>query len=307
MHTNEIPTSVDLVRQLLVDQFPAYAELDISPVPSAGTDNALFRLGDDLAVRMPRIGWATDSIAREFRWLPLLAPQLSLPIPEPIALGEPGSGYPCSWTICQWLPGTNPPMGATPNPTDLAARLAGFLLSLQAIDTTDAPHAKRGIPVSTRDEEVRNAVAALMEIQATGSPDDPAVAPILNIDLGQVLAVWGQDMAADDWDRPPVWIHADVSPLNVLCDNEGQLCAVIDFGTLGIGDPAVDAYGAWNLLDAPGRKVFREAIGFDDHTWARGRAWALSIALIQLPYYYRTNPGLTAVSHQVLGQILDEG
>lgn len=307
MHTNEIPTSVDLVKQLLADQFPAYADRDVFPVPSAGTDNALFRLGDDLAVRMPRIGWATDSITREFRWMPVLAPQLSLPVPEPVVMGEPGRGYPCSWTICQWLPGTNPPVGATPNQTDFAVRLAGFLRSLQSVDTTDAPHSSRGIAVSTRDEEVRKAVAELMEIQATGPPDDPAVAPILNIDLGEVLAVWGQDMVAEDWDRPPVWIHADLSPLNVLCDTGGQLSAVIDFGTLGIGDPAVDAYGAWNLLDASSREVFREEIGFDDQTWARGRAWALSIAILQLPYYYRTNPGLTAVSHQVLGQILGTG
>lgn len=304
MHTNEIPTSPELVRQLLADQFPAYADLEIAAVPSAGTDNALFRLGDELSVRMPRIGWAVDSITREYRWLPALAPQLSLPIPQPIAIGEPGNGYPCAWTICRWLPGTNPPVGATPNPEDLAIRLARFLRSLQAVDTTDAPRCCRGIPVSRRDEEVRGAVAELIEIQATGSPEDPAVAPILDIDLGEVLATWGQDMAAEDWDKPPVWIHADLSPLNVLCDTDGQLSAVIDFGTLGIGDPAVDAYGAWNLLDGPSREVFRSEIGFDDNTWARGRAWALSIALLQLPYYYRTNPGLTAVSHQVLGQIL---
>lgn len=256
---------------------------------------------------MPRIDWAVDAINKEYRWLPTIAPELSLPIPEPIGLGTPGHGYPCAWTICQWLPGTNPEVGKTPNPSDLALKLAGFLKSLQAVDTTDAPAGKRGIPVSTRDEEVRHAVAELMEIQATGSPEDPAVSPILELDLGEVLAIWGHDMVAEDWGRPPVWIHADLSPLNVLCDQEGQLSAVIDFGTMGTGDPAVDAYGAWNLLDAEGREIFRNELEIDDATWARGRAWALSIALIQLPYYYRTNPGLTAVSHQVLGQILRPG
>lgn len=306
MHRDEIPTSPELVRDLLADQFPEYAALTITPVPSAGTDNALFRLGGELSVRMPRIGWAVDSIDREFQWLPALGPNLTLPVPEPIALGKPGRGYPCSWTICRWIAGTNPTVGRTPHPGDLAVGLARFLRSLRAVDTTGAPAAKRGIPVASRDGEVRTAVAALREIQASGSADDPAVAPILSIDLEALLALWNADIAVPDWNKPPVWIHADISPLNVLCNNRGRLSAVIDFGTMGIGDPAVDCYGAWNLLDADSREIFRLELDLDADTWARGRAWALSIALIQLPYYYRTNPGLTAVSHQVLAELLGQ-
>lgn len=304
MHRDEIPTSPELVRDLLTDQFPEYGAMSITAVPSAGTDNALFRLGEELSIRMPRIGWAVDSIDREFRWLPRLGPELTLPVPEPIALGSPGRGYPCSWTICRWIAGANPATGQTPHPLDLAAGLARFLRSLRAIDVTGAPAAKRGVPVATRDAEVRAAVAALRKIQASGQADDPAVARILAIDLDALLALWHADIKAADWDQPPVWIHADISPLNVLCDDQGRLSAVIDFGTMGVGDPAVDCYGAWNLLDAESREVFRRELGLDADTWARGRAWALSIALIQLPYYYRTNPGLTAVSHQVIGQLL---
>ncbi|MEM9653620.1 MAG: aminoglycoside phosphotransferase family protein [Actinomycetota bacterium] len=304
MHQDEIPTSPALVQALLADQFPAYADLPVTPVPSAGTDNALFRIGDELSARLPRIGWAVSGVEKEYRWLPTLAERLPLPVPQPIAIGGPGCGYPCAWTICRWLPGENPPVGETPNPAELAVDLARFLRALQAIDVTDGPPCRRGVPVSTRDGDFRRAVAELLEIQAAGSPDDPAVAPILNLDLGRALAIWGRDITAEDWDRPPMWTHADLSPLNVLCDANGRLSAVIDFGTVGVGDPAVDAYGAWNLLDEPSRELFRDEIGFDDATWARGRAWALSIAMIQLPYYHRTNPGLTAVSHQVLRQIL---
>lgn len=304
MHRDEVPTSPELVRSLLADQFPAYADLAINAVPSAGTDNALFRIGDELSARLPRIGWAVNSVEIEYRWLPRLAPHLSLPIPEPIALGQPGHGFPWPWTICRWVPGTNPATGATPNPADVGAALARFLRSLHAIDPTGGPPARRGIPVRSRDQEFRSAVAEVREIQATGDPADPAVARLQTVDLDRAVATWEADSTAADWDRPPVWIHADISPLNVLCNPAGELTAVIDFGTLGIGDPAVDAYGAWNLLDAEGREVFRAEIGFNDDTWARGRAWALSIAMIQLPYYYRTNPGLTEVSYQVVGQVL---
>lgn len=306
MHRDEVPTSPELVRDLLADQFPAYATLPITPVPSAGTDNALFRIGDELSARLPRIEWAVSGVEKEYRWLPTLGPHLPLPVPEPIAIGRPGTGYPWPWTICRWLPGENPPVGATPNQSEFAVTLARFLRELQAIDSAGGPPCRRGVPVATCDADFRTAVAELLEIQAAGSPEDPAVAPILDLDLGHALALWGRDSTAPGWDRPPVWAHADLSPLNVLCDGDGRLSAVIDFGTMGVGDPAVDAYGAWNLLDGPSRERFRAEVGFDDATWARGRAWALSIAMIQLPYYYRTNPGLTAVSHRVLGQILDE-
>ena len=112
-------------------------------------------------------------------------------------------------------------------------------------------------------------------------------------------------MTTPAWDAPPVWIHGDLWPMNLLC-REGRLRAVIDFGTMGIGDPACDLIPAWNLFPSHARRHFRNAVGVDDATWARGRGWALSIALIAIPYYHRTNPRLAANAHHVLDQLLDE-
>ena len=290
MHADEPDIDVDLVRRLLLAQHPRWADLPIRAVPSAGTDNALFRLGDDLVVRLPRIDWAVGDVGKEQRWLPQLAPQLPLAVPVPVAVGRPGKGYAWPWSVYRWLDGEQ----ATPNRIhDLpgtAAELAGFVAALHRIDPDGGPRpgpTGRGVPLAIRDTATRNAIAAL------GG----------RIDAGAVTAAWEATLAAPAWDGPPVWVHGDLTPRNLLVV-DGRLSAVIDFGALAVGDPAVDLLPAWNLFPGEARRVFREASDVDHATWARGRGWALSVALIALPYYLETNPVITADSWHVLDEVL---
>lgn len=273
--------------RLLAAQFPQWADLPIEPVPSAGTDNALYRLGHDMAVRLPRIHRAVKDLDKEHQWLPRLAPLLPVAIPEPLGQGEPAEGYAWRWSVYRWLAGENPAVGRIADPASLATELAQFIAALQRIDPTGGPPAGRGVPLEARDAPTRAAIDALQGI----------------VDTAAVTAAWDAALQAPAWPGPPVWVHGDLSPGNLL-SVDGRLSAVIDFGGLGVGDPACDLIVAWNLLPADTRIDFRAALRVDDATWERGRGWALSVALIQLPYYHSTNPALAANARHVIGEVL---
>ena len=287
MHPDEVPTDVALVRRLVATQFPQWTDRAVAPIPSSGTDNAMYRLGDDLAVRLPRVEGAAPDVAREGRWLPRLAPALPVAVPEPVAQGRPGSGYPFPWAVHRWLDGENPVAGSVAEPERLAADLAGFVAALRRVSPAGGPAGGRGVPLSTRDEPTRAAIAAL-----TG-----------RVDTAAVTAVWEAALRLPEWPGPPAWAHADLSPGNVLVTG-GRLTGVIDFAVAGVGDPTVDLIVAWNLLPATARPTFRAALDVDDDSWLRGRGWALSISLIQLPYYWDTNPVLAANSRHVITEVL---
>ncbi len=294
MHADEVATDAGLVRQLLAGQFPHWAGLPITPVPSAGTDNALFRLGDDLVVRMPRISWATEQIDKERRWLPHLARHLPLAIPTPLAVGEPAEGFPWGWSVYRWLDGDNATLDRLADPDQAARDLAAFIHALQAIDPTGGPKPDpetlgRGVPLLTRDAKTREAIVACEGL----------------IDTSAATAAWEAALAAPVWQGPPVWLHGDLQSGNLLAV-DGRVSAVIDFGAMAIGDPACDLMVAWNLFTAPSRAAFREAILVDDATWARGRGWGLSPALIALPYYRETNPGLASIARHAIAEVLAE-
>jgi aminoglycoside phosphotransferase (APT) family kinase protein len=291
MHADELSIDAELVRRLLAGQFPRWAELPIEPVPSAGTDNALYRLGDDLSVRLPRIRGATADVDRAHRWLPRLAPLLPVAIPEPLGRGEPAEGYPWRWSVYRWLDGENPVVGQLADPRALVAELARFITALRGIDPTDAPLSGRGEPLRERDAPTRTAIDAVR-----GMVDN-------DIDIDAVTAAWDSALHAPTWGGPLVWIHGDLSPGNLLVV-ANRLGAVIDCGGVGLGDPACDLVIAWNLLPASVRDDFRTAVGIDDAAWARGRGWALSIALIQLPYYHATNLPLAANSRHVISEVV---
>ncbi|MFT4038677.1 MAG: aminoglycoside phosphotransferase family protein [Thermomicrobiales bacterium] len=294
MHANEIMTDRAMVRRLIAEQFPQWADLPVAPVPSAGTDHALYRLGEDMAVRLPRIPGPEAQADTEFRWLPQLAPHLPVAIPEPLARGEPGAGYPLRWSVYRWLPGRQ----AVDNPAldlpAIAAQLAGFLPALQAIAPSGWP--VPGADASYRGEPLANRDAATRRTIPTLPPE---------IDGEAVLRGWEAALAVAPWDRAPVWVHGDLQPGNLLAQG-GRLSAVIDWGCLGVGDPAVDLMPAWNLLTPETRPIFRAALGVDDATWARGRGWALSVAVIALPYYLHTNPVQAGMSRYVLAQVLGD-
>jgi aminoglycoside phosphotransferase (APT) family kinase protein len=292
MHQDEVDTSAALVRRLLAQQFPQWADLPVVPVPSAGTDNALYRLGDELAVRLPRIHWAVGQAQKEEYWLPRLAPALPLAVPTVLAHGAPGAGYPYPWAVYRWLGGQNAAETPPADRVAAAVALAGFLRALQQIDTAGGPraaaHGRRGAPLAGRDAATRQAIAAL------GGAIDTAA-----------TAIWEDALRADEWDRPPVWFHGDLLPGNLLVAN-GQLSAVIDWNGLGVGDPACDLVIAWALFAGASRDAFRAALGVDDATWVRGRGHALSQALIFIPYYLDTNPLGVAYHRRTLEAVLAE-
>ena len=293
MHVDEVDTDVALVGRLLAAQFPRWAGLPLAPVASAGTDNAIYRLGDDLVVRLPRIHWAAGQAAKEAAWLPRLGPRLPLAVPEPLAIGRPGAGYPWPWGVYRWLPGQQATLAALSDPCAAAAELARFLLALQRLDPTDGPdaraHGLRGAPLASRDAGVRAAIAALDGL----------------IDTDAATAVWSEALRAPEWDRAPVWFHGDFLPGNVLV-SDGRPSAVIDFGGLGVGDPACDLMIAWGLLAGESRAAFRAALAVDDATWARGRGHALAQAVIFIPYYLETNPAGVAMARRALAEVLAE-
>jgi aminoglycoside phosphotransferase (APT) family kinase protein len=287
MHADEVDIDDVLVGRLVAGQFPEWADLPIEPVASSGTDNAMFRMGADLAVRLPRIPGAAKDVAVEQEWVPLLVPHLPVAVPTPVACGEPAEGYPYPWTVCRWLPGTNPVVDDLAAPEQLAADLAAFIIALRRIGRAHAPSSSRGVPLATRDEPTRAAIAASDGL----------------IDTAAVTAVWQDALRIPARSGQPAWTHADLSPGNLLV-RDGRLTAVIDWSVAGVGDPTVDLIVAWNLLPASARPAFREALAADDDTWHRGRGWALSISLIQLPYYQHTNPALAANSRHVIAEIL---
>jgi aminoglycoside phosphotransferase (APT) family kinase protein len=292
MHADEVGIDEALVGRLIGRQFPAWAGLPLERVRPSGTDNALFRLGRDLAVRLPRHEAAAGQVAKEQRWLKRLAPHLPLAIPVPVAQGEADAGYPYRWSVCRWIEGDNALTARIDDLDDAARALAGFVDALQGLDATEGPrpgphNSFRGVPLAQRDGNVRAAIGRLDGL----------------IDTGAALGEWEAALAAPGWERPPVWLHGDIHPGNLIVSG-GKLGAVIDFGCLGVGDPACDLMPAWTLLTADTREIFRAALAIDDATWARGRGWALSAALIALPYYLDTNPTLVAISRRAIAEIL---
>jgi aminoglycoside phosphotransferase (APT) family kinase protein len=281
MHEDELELDEPLVRRLIDEQFPVWVDLPLARVEPSGTDNAIFRLGDELAVRLPRRHGSLVEEDKEHTWLPRLAPRLPVEVPLPVARGTPGVGYPWHWSVCTWLEGETP-IGV---PLD-ADELAAFVGALQRIDRRGGPDpgARRGEPLATRDGSVR---AALERVDAPGARE-----------------LWEEAATAPEWEGERVWLHADLDARNVLV-RDGRLCGAIDWGCVGVGDPAVDLMAAWKLLTVDGRARFREALAVDETTWLRARGWALSQALIALGYYtLETNPVLVREAQHWLAEVL---
>lgn len=291
MHPDEVATDGTLVRRLLHEQFPQWAKLAIDRVESYGTDHDIYRLGKELAARLPRIGWATQQAAKEAIWLPKLAPHLPLAVPVQVARGKPSQGYPFVWSVYEWLPGTN--ANATINDLDLAAvDLARFVTALRKVGTSGAPERPRhgrGGPLADGDELVRRAIGELGN----------------RIDAEAALDSWEESLDAAPWQGDEVWVHGDLLPGNLLVV-DGRLSAVIDWGSLNVGDPACDLQPAWNVFAASSRLRFRSELEVDENSWLRGRGWALYQAVLALPYYWDTNPGMVRQASHALAEVLAE-
>jgi aminoglycoside phosphotransferase (APT) family kinase protein len=298
LHPDQPTVDAALVRRLVASQHPRWAGLPVERVPSDGTTNAIFRLGTAATVRLPFVRYGERAIDVEARWLPHLARGLPLEVPAPLAIGEPEAGYPFRWSVHRWIEGEPVSRTTGMDLVALAESLAGWLAALRAIDAAGGPdaaeHDLRGVPLAVRDAETRRGLASLED----------------EIDVSAALSTWEEALAAERWDRPPVWFHGDLLPGNLLA-REGRLAAVIDFAGLGVGDPACDLMVAWGLFSGASREAFRnglrDALGLDEATWIRGRGHALYHAAIYVPYYRDSNPTGVAAARRQLAAVLADG
>jgi aminoglycoside phosphotransferase (APT) family kinase protein len=286
MHDGEVGIDAGLVRRLVDGQFPRLAGLPVSPVQSTGTVNAIFRLGDHLCARLPRVQEYAGDLADELRWLPWLAPQLSLRVPEPVATGHPADGYPFPWAIYRWIEGRPYADELVGDEQQAAIDLARFVAGLRRIEPAGAPRAGRR-PLHELDHATRAAIDSSRGV----------------IDRDAATAAWERALEAPAWKGTPVWIHTDLLRPNLLVGG-GRLSAVIDFGGAGIGDPAADVIAAWSVFGPAGREAFRGALDVDDGTWSRARGFALHQAAMIIPYYPETNPGFVALARRTIDEVL---
>lgn len=290
LHDDELLIDLSLVRALVDHALPECASLPLSRLRASGSSNVLFRLGEELLVRLPRQPGGSATIEKEARWLPQIGPLLPVSVPEVVAVGEPDLGYPERWSVVRWLDGDVPTVADPashdgPTRPALARDLAAVVTALRNIQVPPSARADpqlrsyRGAPIKTMDHTTRDNVTACRAISNLG------------LDLDAALRVWEEAMALHEADPglTPRWYHGDLLAENLLT-RDGRLSAVLDFGGLAVGDPTVDLVVAWEILAPASREVFRRAIGVDEQTWLRGRAWALSVALMTFPYYWSTMP-----------------
>lgn len=286
IHSNQIATSAELVRELLRSQYLDIANEPIAEQPMHGTDSDTYRVGDHHAVRLPIIDWAFGKQEHIRPWLPWINVRISTPVPIPVYYGAPDCGYPHTWTIYPWLPGETLDFGV--ESPDIARDIAGFLLEVRAMPIEGAPSAGRS--PHALDGDVRKCLDQLTDKDGRE----------------ELIKVWDEMMQSPAWDgEERVWMHGDVAPGNLLFI-EGTFAGAIDWTEIGVGDPASDLQVAWNFFGPKGREAFREAMRVDDAVWDRARARAFAQASFQLPYYRDTFPALAEQAQYVFAQIFNE-
>ncbi len=285
--------NVELVQHLIKEQFPEWSHLKIKPVKKSGHDNRTFHLGENMSVRMPSAKGYAPQVEKEHKWLPYLSKHLSLPISIPLAKGKPNKDYPYAWSIYKWLEGETVTRENIVDLKQFAKDLGRFLVELQSIDAKEGPIAGghnfyRGGDLAVYDEESRKAIENNKEI--------------FNEHL--LNQIWQLSLDSK-WTKEPVWLHGDVAPGNILV-KDGKLCAVIDFGVLGVGDPSCDAAMAWTFFDDSSRERFKRALKMDEETWNRARGWALWKALITYDDKKDSNQTIAEESCRIIKIIIDE-
>ncbi len=293
MTDDRLDIDTPLVRNLIEDQFPHWADLAIEAVEPGGWDNKTFRLGEDMSVRLPTAERYALQVEKEQLWLPYLASNLPYEIPVPIAKGQPTSKYPWPWSVYKWIEGEPAIDKHIEDLNRFAVDLARFLTDLQNVNTRNAPEAGehnffRGGGLSVYDTETRQALDEIAD----------------DIDRSLLIDIWNEALASK-WEKPAVWIHGDMSPSNLLI-RDGRLHAVIDFGNCGIGDPACDLVMAWTFFDEENRCIVQENLPYDKATWARASGWALWKALITIQQKKETHPLEAQQSQKILKEIIQD-
>ncbi len=259
-----IKITLQIVSNLISEQFPQYADLPIKAVKFSGIDNRTFRLGNKMLIRLPSAERYAAQVIKEQKWLPILSLSLSTQIPEPVGLGLPNQYYPWHWSIYKWIEGTSANLLSLDSLylEKISAELAKFIKELHNINTNDAPSGGlhnyyRGCHLSVYNSSAKANIIKLSNF----------------IDSNKCLNIW-EEAISSKWDKHPVWIHGDFASGNILV-KENQLTAVIDFGCMGIGDPACDLVISWTFFHGKSRQIFKENVGLDTDTWARARGWVL--------------------------------
>ncbi|MCU0354858.1 MAG: aminoglycoside phosphotransferase family protein [Cytophagales bacterium] len=292
MEAAEIIVTEDIARQLIKSQFPQWKNLPVRQIDNFGSDNTLYRLGDDWLIRLPRHQAAEQQLLKEHFWLKKMAPFLSVSVPMPVSAGKPSEEYPFQWSVYRWIEGDIYKADRFKDSDEAVWSIVRFLSELQKIDTTNAPQPGeennfRGVPLAVRDAQTRIAIKDLADVY----------------DGNLLTEIWDFALKTPAWNRKPVWIHGDLHWGNILT-NEDQIVGVIDFGCLGVGDPATDVMAAWVLFSPEARKEFKQALNVDNDTWVRGMGWALSWAAIALPYYLPKKHLLADIATFTMNNIL---
>jgi aminoglycoside phosphotransferase (APT) family kinase protein len=287
MHDGEVRVDEPLVRDLLRDQFPALAGQPLKLVEPWGTDNALWRLGEDLLIRLPRIYWATDQIELEATWLPRIAAHLPVAIPEPVAIGQPGGDYPYKWAIHRWLPGEPASPCTITDAEEFAVGLSRVVRRLQETPTDGAPTAVgRARPLQ---DYADNTLVVIESARGL-------------IDTEAAIAVWDEALAAEPFGAAGVWVHGDLEG-NCLV-RHGRLAGLVDWGSACVGDPAVDIQVIWSpLFTTASRQRFLKELEVDEATVLRSRGAAIQQACAALPYYLNTYPLIVERSRHKLAAL----
>jgi aminoglycoside phosphotransferase (APT) family kinase protein len=294
LHENEIPVDETLVRSLLRAQRPQWADLPLLPA-GAGTDNTMYRLGDDLLVRLPRTAEKAQSVRKEQEWLPRLAPLLSYPIPEPVHTGTPADVFPLAWSIYRWIDGDEANPDTVRDWATLGADLAVLVRQLHSIDLMGATRADglawyRGGSLKPCDQWISR---CLNDCRGTVGSE---------LDIDTLEQVWRAALALPEPSGPSVWLHGDLKPTNLLV-RDGKLHAVIDFGGLSVGFPDAEHSTIWDL-PPQARQAYWDTLNLDDLTWARARAWAIAVGVSGISYYWHTFPAFVTECRARLQAIL---
>lgn len=287
MHVDEVDINPELIKALLLEQFPEFTNHPLQKMHPEGTDNVLYRLGNDKLIRLPRTKSSSLNIEKELTWLPRLGPKLPISIPKILCKGLSNKNYPFPWLICEWLDGINPDQEDMVGKLKVAADLATFVNAMQQIPAKSGPNCRRGQPLNTCDKQVLQSI------------------PLLNklYDTSLLKKLWESAINVPHWKKEPVWIHGDLHAGNLIVKDR-ILVGIVDWGLAGVGDPACDMMVAWTLLNQQSRKIFHSIIQPDDDSWARGRGWALFLGIVGYPYYRNKNPIFARIAKRALDQVI---
>lgn len=287
MHNDEVRIDDQLVTELLTSQFSKWSNLSLSRVSPDGTDHVMFKLGEDMVVRLPRILSASKNLKRESDCLKQLSGKVSMPIPKLIALGKPDKHYPFYWSIGTFLKGNNLSTHVDIDLFCATESLACFVNELHDVDTSLGVKSRRGVHPKNYSDEVMASIEQLRDCY----------------DISRLKKYWQSIMDTPDWCGPPKWIHGDLHPGNLLVLDK-KISAIIDFGLAGIGDPACDLMVAWTLLDTKARAVFKTTVQIDEDSWMRAKGWAFYLGVMGYPYYKLSNPVFAAIAKRSLDEVL---